>query len=224
MSRNYILKKLKKLKKRNWAFIIYPDSLPYNWKEILTNTSLKCAISPLHCDNYNDTDELQAKPHYHVIVCYYGPTTYSNVKNLTIILNATNPQPLESITSYYRYFTHKDNPEKAQYDDNDIQCINGFDINDYVKLTTKEREEKIKEVEDFICKNRLLYYSDCIIQIKLKSSDLYSIFIKYRSHFKSFLDSRKDINSHERKNSYRWHYRYSIYDYYDDGDEDDESK
>ena len=34
-----------------------------------------------------------------------------------------------------RYLTHKDNPEKAQYDEREITTINGLDIRDFNALT-----------------------------------------------------------------------------------------
>ena len=38
----------KNVKKRNWAFVLYPESAPENWREELQKTGLQCAISPLH--------------------------------------------------------------------------------------------------------------------------------------------------------------------------------
>ena len=74
------------------------------------------AISPLHDKDLNATGEPK-KAHWHVIVVYGSPTTESNVKSLTERLNAPKPIPLEQVRGYYRYLTHKDNPEKAQYDE-----------------------------------------------------------------------------------------------------------
>ena len=68
----------------------------------------------MHDRDTNPTGEPK-KPHYHVIVSYEGPTTYSNVEKLTARLNQPIPQPLEQVRGYYRYLTHEDNPEKAQY-------------------------------------------------------------------------------------------------------------
>ena len=38
----------KNVKKRNWAFVAYPESMPTNWLEILQETGAPIAISPLH--------------------------------------------------------------------------------------------------------------------------------------------------------------------------------
>ena len=40
-------------KKRNWAFVIYPESLPEDWLDILRMSGLPIAISPLHDKDVN---------------------------------------------------------------------------------------------------------------------------------------------------------------------------
>ena len=107
----------KNIKKRNWAFVLYPESAPADWREQLQKTGLQCAISPLHDKDMNP-DNTPKKPHYHVILTYSGPTSYNVVKALTDGFNQPIPQALEQVRGYYRYLTHKDNPEKAQYDEN----------------------------------------------------------------------------------------------------------
>lgn len=127
----------KNVKKRNWAFVLYPESAPKDWREQLQQTGLQCAISPLHDRDVN-ADNSPKKAHYHVILAYSGPTSFNVVKGLTENLNQPIPQPLEQMRGYYRYLSHKDNPEKAQYDEREIKTINGFDIADYVELTKSE--------------------------------------------------------------------------------------
>lgn len=148
----------KKVKKRHWAFVAYPDSLPDNWIEMLKQSGLKVAISPLHDRDTNPTGEPK-KPHYHVIVSYDGPTTFGNVEGLTKRLNQPIPQPLEQVRGYYRYLTHEDNPEKAQYDKADIRTLNGFNILDFVELTKSEVTKYIREIRRFICDNNITEYA-----------------------------------------------------------------
>lgn len=149
----------KNVKKRNWAFVAYPESLPSNWFDLLRATGLQCAISPLHDKDMEPTGEIK-KPHYHGILCYSGPTSFNVVKCLTDKLNAPIPQALEQVRGYYRYFTHKDNPEKAQYDENEIQTINGFCILDFVELTKSEVLTIKKELQTLIRDADILEYSD----------------------------------------------------------------
>lgn len=125
------------VKKRHWAFVCYPESAPSDWLNRLQDSGLPCAVSPLH-DSDVDPTGAPKKAHYHVILSYSGPTTFSAVSSLTDSLSQPIPQPLESVKGYYRYFTHADNPDKAQYDPSGIRLLNGFNISDYAELTTSE--------------------------------------------------------------------------------------
>lgn len=148
----------KEVKKRHWAFVAYPESLPKDWIDQLKQTGLQVAISPLHDKDINPTGEPK-KPHYHVILSYGNTTTFKNVSNLTKRLNQPVPQPLEQVRGYYRYLTHEDNPEKAQYDRKDIQHLNGFNIMDFVELTKTEVTKYIREIRRFICDNDIVEYA-----------------------------------------------------------------
>lgn len=148
-------------KKRNWAFVVYPESAPPDWKEILEKTGLPAAVSPLH-DSDKNADGTAKKAHWHVIVVYSGPTSFNVVKNLTDSLNQPIPQPLESVKGYYRYFSHKDNPEKAQYDEREIQTINGFNVLDFTDLTRAETLTVKMAIREIIKEQGFTEYAEII--------------------------------------------------------------
>lgn len=147
------------VKKRNWAFVLYPESAPADWREQLALSGLMGAISPLHDKDIDPTGEPK-KPHYHVIVVYGSPTTYNNVKSLTDRLQQPIPQALEQVRGYYRYLTHKDNPDKYQYDESDIQTFNGFNIADFVEFTKSEVNAMKAHLLSVIRDKRLTEYAD----------------------------------------------------------------
>lgn len=149
------------VKKRNWAFVLYPESAPADWLDRLQATGLQCAISPLHDKDLNPTGEPK-KAHYHVIACYSGPTSYSVVKSLTDSLCCPIPQPLEQVRGYYRYLTHKDNPEKVQYSDLDIRTVNGFNISDFVDLSRSEILQIKQSILSLIRSENICEYSDLL--------------------------------------------------------------
>lgn len=158
-----------------WAFVAYPESLPPDWLEKLKQSGLQVAISPLHDKDINPDGEPK-KPHYHIILIYSGPTTYNNVATFTESINGTIPQPLEQVRGYYRYLTHKDNPEKAQYSDSDIICLNGFDIREFVELTKAETLKIKKDLQNFIRDNGIYEYADfmdCLLDLATDASDEY---------------------------------------------------
>lgn len=149
------------IKKRNWTMLVYPESAPKNWRNILADTGLPIAVSPLHDRDLNPDGE-KKKEHYHIILCYSGPTSFNVVNKLCASLNSPIPKPLEAVRGMYRYFTHKDNPEKAQYDEHNISVINGFSISDYNELTRSEVNEIKMRILDLICENSIIEYSQLL--------------------------------------------------------------
>lgn len=182
------------VKKRNWAFVVYPESAPADWRERLQKSGLQCAISPLHDQDTNPDGEPK-KPHYHVILVYGSPTTYNNVKALTNgQLGQTVPQPLEQVRGYYRYLTHADNPEKAQYSAGDIQLINGFDIRDFVEMTKSEVSKYCRELLTFIRDNDIMEYAD-LLDILLDggeaTADLFDVASSHTLFLTKYIASRR---------------------------------
>lgn len=189
----------KNVKKRNWAFVLYPESAPVDWIEQLKQGGLKCVISPLHDKDVNP-DKTPKKPHYHVIVCYEGPTTYNNVKRLTESLNQPIPQPLEQVRGYYRYLTHEDNPEKFQYSKADIQTINGFNIREYVELTRTDIIRLKKEVMHFIRDNDITEYArlmDILQDGGEATADMFEVASNHTLFYRAYLTSRWRIQTQE---------------------------
>lgn len=157
-------------------------------------TGLQCAISPLHDRDVNPTGEPK-KPHYHVILAYSGPTSYNVVKALTNgTLGQTIPQALEQIEGYYRYFTHKDNPEKAQYSASDIETINGFDVRNYIDLTKSEVVRIKREIQAFIRDNEIMEYADLmdlLMDAGEEMADHYEVAANNTVFFDRYLSSRR---------------------------------
>ena len=191
------------VKKRNWAFVAYPESVPSDWLSQLQKTGLQCAISPLHDVDTEPNGECK-KPHWRVIVTYSGPTSFNVVKSLTESLNSPKPQALEQIRGYYRYLTHKDNPEKRQYDERDIQTINGFNISDFVELTKSEVNEIKRRLQGMIRGSGLTEYADLMdYLLDAEMSTEYDIASSHTFFFTKYISSRRHIMQTERAESLR---------------------
>lgn len=187
-------KNVKNTKKRNWAFVLYPESAPRDWREQLAKSGLQCAVSPLH-DKDMDPNGKPKKPHYHIILVYGNPTTYNNVKGFTNgQLGQTIPQGLEQVRGYYRYLTHADNPEKAQYSSAEIEHINGFDIRDFVEMTKSEVIKLKRQIQEFIRDNELTEYSDlmdALMDAGESMADHYDVAASNTLFFDRYLSSRR---------------------------------
>lgn len=159
----------------------------------MRKTGLQCAVSPLHDRDINADGEPK-KPHYHVILCYSGPTSFAVVERLTKQLHQPIPQPLEQVRGYYRYLIHADNPEKAQYSAADIETINGFDIRDFVEMTKSEVNRYKRELLSFIRDNDLMEYCD-LLDILLDggeaTADLFEVASNHTLFLTKYIASRR---------------------------------
>lgn len=184
-------KSSKNVKKRNWAFVLYPESAPKDWKEQLQLSGVQGEISPLHNKDVNP-DGTKKKEHHHIILVYGSPTTYNNVKSLTDRLNQPIPQPLEQVRGYHRYLTHKDNPEKYQYDEKDIVTFNGFNIADFIELTKSEVLVIKRKLQKLIRENGIVEYSDFVdyVEENLEETD-YDVAVNNTIFFNTYIKSKR---------------------------------
>lgn len=188
-------------KERYWTCIVYPESAEENWEEILRETGLQIAISPLHNrDIIEATGEIK-KPHYHIFIAFNGPTTYKRVCEITEEIKATIPKRILSPIGMLRYLTHKDNPEKAQYEDKDIKTLNGLEIKDFDGLTKSQETAMKRAIIDIIKENKIKYYNKLVDYFNEKGIiDMFDIVTKnptffnvYLTHQKKFVDENKQI-------------------------------
>ena len=178
-------------KERYWTFIMYPDSRPEDWEEILQETGLQIGISPLHNKDKN-ADETQKKEHYHVLLVFNGPTTYSRVEKITKLINGTIPKRVISPIGMVRYFTHEDNPEKAQYNKEEIKSINGFDPKDFNGITKSIEEQLKRAIIDLIKIKDIEEYATLIDYLNENALyDMLDIASNKTIFFNSYLTSRR---------------------------------
>lgn len=196
------------LKKRNWTFVLYPESAPKEWRELLQKSGIMAAVSPLHDRDLNPTGEAK-KPHHHIMLVYPGPTTYSAVEKFTKSFNATIPQVLEAVKGMWRYFTHKDNPEKAQYNEADIFTVNGFNITDLCELTRSEVNEIKLSICRIIREADIIEYADLVdFLVDNEMIAEYDVAVNHTLFFNTYITSRRnsygrleDVRSKKRNES-----------------------
>lgn len=181
-------------KGRDWAFVIYPDSLPSNYLEILEETHIQMAISPLHDKDVNP-DKTKKKPHFHVLIRYEGPTTINAVKRISESVNGTIPIKIDSARGMYRYHIHIDNPEKYQYDDRDRLLLNGFDTTSLDKFTEMEMDKYENEIIGFIEDNDICEYY--MLLKLLKENEYYNLLYVAKKRtlmLNAFIKSKKYLS------------------------------
>lgn len=138
---------------RNWATILYPESASEDWKEKLLELKTPVCISPLHDQDINPDGE-KKKPHYHILITFEGKKSREQIQEITDKIGSVGQESIQSIRGYARYLTHKDNPEKYQYNENDIICFSGFDYDGIIGLPT-DRYKSFRQMQEFIKANQI---------------------------------------------------------------------
>lgn len=183
-------------KYRNWIFIIYPDSAPENWKEIVTDIGVPWAHSPLHDKDVEEYGGAK-KAHYHCVIKYPSLKTYRQLLSLTGKLSAPNPQPCESLIGKVRYFLHLDSPHKYQYRKDDIETFNGFDIELYLKPSKTEKQALLKEARQFISENNITEFAELVDYTDLESPSWARIIDSSTYVINSYITSRRNNPKHK---------------------------
>lgn len=144
---------------RNWAFFVYPDSAPGNWRDILNELHVPWVESPLHDKDVDDgTGELK-KPHWHIVLMFDNKKSFSQIKEITDSLNSPIPQKCHSAKGAVRYMLHLDSPDKYQYDRAELKAHGGADLADLLRPTSSSRYELIREMTRHIRAENILHFA-----------------------------------------------------------------
>lgn len=144
-----------------WTFLVYPESAPNNWIEILKELHVPFVVSPLHNKDIKDrsTGELK-KPHYHCVIKFRSKKSYKQVKTeICDRLNGPIPQPVVDFSMMIRYLVHMDDPDKYQYDKEDIRVYGNIDVKEYIYSKRDYQYEVLKDILDFCQKFNIQEYS-----------------------------------------------------------------
>lgn len=143
---------------RNWTTIVYPDSAPENWREIIDNVHIIWIESPKHDKDVNP-DGTPKKAHWHIILIYDSLKTLKQVwDTVASKVNSPIPQKVESLSGAIRYLPHLDNPEKYQYDEKDIKVHGAFDIDKYLHGNSADKRKVLLEILTYITDNKVKYF------------------------------------------------------------------
>lgn len=149
-------KSIKDTRTRNFATVVYPESAPEDWQEILSQHFVPAFISPLHENDFNPTGEPK-KPHYHVVIMFDGKKTIEQAKEVLESIGGVGCEVVKSIRGYARYLCHLDNPEKAQYEASQVRSLCGADYMSTIGLAI-DKYIAIGEMQDFCEKYNVISF------------------------------------------------------------------
>ena len=187
---------------RNFATVVYPDSAPEGWIESLTQFFVPAFISPLHDLDINPGGEPK-KPHYHVIIMFDSVKTKEQAKVIFDAIGGVGCEVVASIRGYARYLCHLDNPDKAQYNVDDVISLCGSDYPGVCSLAT-DKYKVIEEMIDWCLENYCYSYLDLMIYAKTERRDWFrSLCDNSTIVMKEFLKTFKwDLNQKAKNERY----------------------
>lgn len=159
---------------RNYGTVVYPDSAPENWQNILAEQFIPALISPLHDKDTNPDNNEQKKAHYHVMIMFDSVKTKEQAIEIFNKICGVGCEVIQSRRGYARYMCHMDNPEKFQYKQDDVRALCGADYIDIIGLVT-DKYKAIGEMIDY-CKEYNIYsYSDLLEYCRMERFDWFRV-------------------------------------------------
>lgn len=179
---------------RNYATIVYPESAPENWQEILSEQFVPAFISPLHDTDVNPTGEPK-KPHYHVLIMFDSVKTIEQALSVFQKINGCGCEVVQSLRGYARYLCHLDNAEKVQYDPQNVRALCGADYVATIGLVL-DKYKAIGEMIDYCIEKNIVSYSDLLEYSRRERFDWFRVLCDNGTVvIKEYLKSRSWTNS-----------------------------
>lgn len=170
---------------RNWTIIVYPDSAPAEWRNILCDMHIPWICSPIHNHDRFENGKPK-KPHWHIIILFPSKKSYKQVEEIAGQLKTVRPQPVASIIGMTRYLAHLDDPDKYQYDPKDIVGYCGADPSMYMETANQKKVDKIRiigEMIEFVQKQGITEFYQLADYAKKKEPDWFDILVNSSTIF-----------------------------------------
>lgn len=157
-------------RKKNWCFIVYPESAPTDWIKQLDDMHIQGYISPLHDRDIEDDGYTPKKPHYHVLIKFTASIGYHAALDKFNFLELKYIKPIDSFPPMARYLCHLDHKEKAQYNPDDVIALGGMPNywSEYID-GNYNKYQTISDILDFIREESvgLLSFSDLLTYARI---------------------------------------------------------
>ena len=182
-----------------WAFLIYQESAPENYLDILEGMHIPFVLSPWHDKDVNkETGEFK-KAHKHGVLFFESLKSYTQVSEL-LTEKLHTPSHVEVVMSpkgMYDYFIHAENPDKTLYNMDEIESGCGFELEQF--LITNNSDQFLSTVIDIIEEHNFTEFNNLVRYARVENPSLLNLIIDKTYFFAKYLDSRR--HSSHRKES-----------------------
>ena len=170
-------------KSKYYCAVLYPDSTTYDTEKVIKALAMEhmtFAVSPIHDRDVEDDGSLK-KGHYHLLLAYQSATTLNNIRGWFKVCGLPESElhsvrVCASCVGYYRYLTHKDNPEKAQYNVKDIRIFNDCDeLFKKFSYTESDKIDNLVRIFQIVDELNTISFHNLMQYLMLNERDLFKL-------------------------------------------------
>ena len=189
---------VKDKRSNKWAFLIYQESAPKNYLDVLEEMHIPFVLSPWHDKDVNkETGEFK-KAHKHGVLFFESLKSYTQVSEL-LTERLNTPSHVEVVMSpkgMYDYFIHAENPDKTLYNMDEIESGCGFDLDQF--LVSNNNDQFLSTVIDIIEEHNFTEFNNLVRYARVENPSLLNLIIDKTYFFAKYLDSRRH-SSHKKE-------------------------
>ena len=174
-----------------WAFLLYKESAPENYLDILEEMQVPYILSPWHDKDVDKKTGELLKAHKHGALFFDSLKSYTQVSEL-LTENLNTPKRVQIVLSpkgMLDYFTHAQNPDKTPYNAEDIESGAGFDLDQF--LVEQQSGRFINEVIDLINDYNFTEFQDLVIYARHNDPRLLTLIMNRTYFFTKFIESKR---------------------------------
>lgn len=170
---------------RNWTIIVYEDSAPDNWREVISGLHVPAFISPHHDKDVRANGETK-KPHWHVVLCFKGKKSVQQIQAISDQLSGVKVTweqcAVGDLSGMVRYLVHFDDADKAQYDIQDIETFAGADVLAHFS-EAGDVDECVGEMMDWLCEQGVTSFAALSRYARENRKDWFRVLTSKRTVF-----------------------------------------
>lgn len=181
---------MKEQRASKWTFLIYKESVPNNYKEVIDSIHVPYMLSPWHDKDIDHKTGKLKKPHKHGVLYFETLKSYSQVSKLLKPLKGPSyVEIVHSVKGMYDYFTHADSPSKTSYSINDIEYGCGFDLGAF--LSSQNKEGQINKILKIADENDITEFKDLVMKVRQEELPLLELLASKPYFFSRYIDSKR---------------------------------
>ncbi|HEM5075056.1 TPA: replication protein [Streptococcus suis] len=181
----------KEKRSNKWAFLLYQESAPENYLEILEEMRAPFVLGPWHDKDVNRQTGEFKKSHKHGALFFDSLKSYSQVSEL-LTEKLNTPSHVEIVMSpkgMYNYFIHAENPDKTPYKLEDIESGCGFELDKFLLNNTNDLF--LATIIDLIEEYNFTEFKTLVNYARDNEPMILSLIVDKTYFFAKYLDSRR---------------------------------